>query len=178
MAHDDWLVGDRRSAAAERIYAAAAELIARDGIEGFDMAALQAEVHCSRATLYRHVGGKAQIRDAVLMREAERIVDAVRAAVTGLTGRDRTVTAVIVALQRIREDPLGQALLHSMRGVPDLQWIGRSETPLALASELTGLDDSVAAHWVVRIVLSLLVWPVKDAAVEHEMIQRFLAPCW
>ena len=76
---NDWLVGDRHGAAAERIYAAATALIARDGLENFDMAELQATVHCSRATLYRHVGGKAQIRDAVLTREAERIVDAVRA---------------------------------------------------------------------------------------------------
>ena len=32
---NDWLVGDRRVAAAERIYAAAAEIIAADGIDAF-----------------------------------------------------------------------------------------------------------------------------------------------
>lgn len=35
---NDWLVGDRHGAAAERIYAAATALIARDGLENFDMA--------------------------------------------------------------------------------------------------------------------------------------------
>ena len=51
----DWLVGDRRVAAPERIYAAAAEIIAADGIDAFDMAALEARVHCSRATIYRKI---------------------------------------------------------------------------------------------------------------------------
>lgn len=173
---NDWLVGDRHGAAAERIYAAATELIARDGLESFGMAELQARVHCSRATLYRHVGGKAQIRDAVLTREAERIVDAVRAAVRGLEGSDRTVTAVIAALGHIRADPLGQALLHSMRGASELQWVGRSPIPSALAAELTGITDGddEAAQWIVRSVLALLFWPVEDPDAECAMIERFL----
>ena len=172
---NDWLLGDRHGTAVERIYAAAAELIARDGLEKFDMAELQARVHCSRATLYRHVGGKAQIRDAVLTRQAERIVSAVRSEVDGLTGPERTVTAIAMALQRIRADPMGQALMKSVRGA-DLQWVGRSPLPPALAAELTGIaeGDDEAAQWIVRVVLALLFWPVDDPAAERAMIQRFL----
>ena len=82
MARSDWLVGgDRGAAAAERIYAAATDVIARDGFEAFDIDALAARVHCSRATIYRHAGGKAEIRDAVLVRAAARIVETVRRAV-------------------------------------------------------------------------------------------------
>jgi AcrR family transcriptional regulator len=174
-ATNDWLVGDRRAAAAERIYAAATELIARDGIAAFDMAALEARVHCSRATIYRHVGGKAQIRDAVLARNAERIVEAVRAAVDGMTGPDRIVTAVTVALERIRADPLGQALITSTRAASDMAWIVDSPMTRALASELNGLaEDALAAQWIVRVVLSLLYWPVVDPAAEREMIRRFV----
>ena len=63
----DWLIGaDRRTAAAERIYSAAAVLMGRGGIDEVDIDALAAAVHCSRATVYRHAGSKAQIRDAVL----------------------------------------------------------------------------------------------------------------
>jgi len=174
---NDWLLGDRHAEAAERIYAAATELILRDGLEAFDMVALQARVHCSRATIYRHVGGKAQIREAVLMREAERIITTVRAAVESLSGSERTVTAVVVALERIRSDPMGQALLSSMRS-GDLSSIGRSPLLPALAAELTGIaeGDSPAAQWIVRVVLSLLVWPVGDPVSEREMIVRFLSP--
>ena len=54
MPRHDWLVGrDRRSEAAERIYAAAAELIARRGYDAFTIEALAAQVHCSPATIYR-----------------------------------------------------------------------------------------------------------------------------
>lgn len=173
---NDWLVGDRRAAAAERIYAAATELIARDGIEAFDIAALEARVHCSRATIYRHVGGKAQIRDAVLARNAERVVAAVRTAVDGMSGPDRIVTAVTVALERIRADPLGQALITSMRAAAEMTWIVESPLTRALAAELNGIaeEDELAAQWIVRVVLSLLYWPVADAATEQEMVRRFL----
>ena len=174
----DWLVGDRRAAAAERIYAAATELIARDGIDAFDVAALEARVHCSRATIYRHVGGKTKIRDAVLARNAERIIEAVRSAVDGLTGPERVLTAVTVALERIRADPLGQALSTAMRGAADLAWITESPLPTALAVELAGYaeDDTQAGQWIVRVVLSLVYWPVTDPAAEREMLARFLSP--
>lgn len=173
---NDWLVGDRRAAAAERIYAAATELIARDGIEALDIAALEARVHCSRATIYRHVGGKAQIRDAVLARNAERIVAAVRSAVDGMSGPERVVTAVTVALQRIRADPLGQAMITSMRAAAEMAWIVDSPMTRALATELNGIaeDDELAAQWIVRVVLSLLYWPVADPAAEQEMVRRYL----
>jgi AcrR family transcriptional regulator len=105
---DDWLVGgDRRTVASDRIYAAAADLIARDGIDAFDIDKLAKRVHCSRATVYRYVGGKAEIRDVVLARAALRIVESVRESVEGLTGSERVVTAITVALERIRSDPLG-----------------------------------------------------------------------
>ena len=71
MPHDDWLVGgDRRTVATERIYDAATDLITREGPDAFDIDTLAARVHCSRATIYRYVGGKAEIRDAVVARAA------------------------------------------------------------------------------------------------------------
>src|ERR1700722_8797065 len=109
MPRHDWLVGrDRRSEAAERIYAAAAELIARRGYDAFTIEALAAKVHCSPATIYRHAGGKTAIRDAVVAINATRILGSVRDAINDLTGPQRVVTATIVALQRIRSDPLAQ----------------------------------------------------------------------
>jgi hypothetical protein len=48
------------------------------------------------------------------------------------------------------------------------------------ATELTGLTDRdpQAAQWVVRVVMSLLYWPVADTATEHEIVQRFVAPAF
>src|ERR1700740_806603 len=107
VVRDDWILGgERRTAAADRIYAAATDLGVRDGLEAFDMDALAARVHCSRATIYRYAGGKAQIRDAVLLRLAARIIDTVRCAVDGLSGPERIITAITVALEQIRSDPM------------------------------------------------------------------------
>src|SRR6201999_1427177 len=147
MANDDWLVGrDRHSEAAERIYAAAAELMSRQGYDAFSIDALAATVHCSPATIYRHAGGKAAIRDAVMGLQAERILDSVRAAIIGLTGSERIVTATTVALQRMRVDPLAQ-IMRSMTTPPGNEWLTDSPLVARFANEMVGLSapDPVAA---------------------------------
>ena len=43
MVRDDWVVGgDRRAVAADRIYAAATDLVVRDGLDAFDIDTLAA----------------------------------------------------------------------------------------------------------------------------------------
>jgi AcrR family transcriptional regulator len=181
MTRSDWLVGgDRRAAAAERIYAAATDLIARDGIDALDIATLASRVHCSRATVYRCAGGKHQIRDAVIVRAAARIVESVRKAVEGISGPERIVTAITVALKEIRSDPLGQLLFNAIRGVEERTWITDSPIVADFATELNGLtdDDTDAAQWIVRVVLSLLYWPVGEADAERRMVARFVSPAF
>src|SRR3954447_10948770 len=112
MSRDDWLFDDgRRAAAIERIYAAATELIYRDGIDAFSVDALAARTHCSRATIYRYVGGKKDVRDAVLAHTAARITETVRTSVEGLNGPERVLTAIEVAVAEIRADPMGRLFL-------------------------------------------------------------------
>jgi AcrR family transcriptional regulator len=176
----DWLVGgDRRAVAAERIYALAAELIAEKGYDAFDIDALAARAHCSRATIYRHVGGRGQIRDGALVRAAARIVDTVRQAVVGMTGPERVVTAVAVALDEIRSDPLGRLMVGRSNG-PEATGIEASAAIAGLAAELTGIagDDPLAAQWIVHLVLSFAYMPAGDGRTEREMLQRFVAPAF
>lgn len=172
---EDWLVGgDRRVAAAERIYAAAADMMERGGLGDIDIDALAAVVHCSRATVYRHAGTKAQIRDAVLARSAARIVERVRSAVHELTGPDRVLTAISVALREIRADPLAGTVV----GAPGARSLTASDAVLQYAAEFAGVtdDDPEAAQWIVRVVLALLFWPASDAAAEQRLLGRFVAP--
>ena len=99
MSRDDWLFdGGRRATATERIYATATELIIRDGMDAFSVDTLAARTHCSRATIYRYVGGKKQIRDAVLASAAARIIETVRSSVAGRAGAERVLTAIEVAV--------------------------------------------------------------------------------
>jgi AcrR family transcriptional regulator len=176
MPYNDWLVGrDRRSVAAERIYAAAADLISHDGFDAFTIEALAAKVHCSQATIYRHAGGKTAIRDAVVAINATRILGTVRDAIRDLTGPQRVVTATIVALQRIRSDPLAQ-LMQSMHLAPDSEWLTTSPVVTGFAAEMLGHDntDSLATQWLVRVFLALWCWPLKDPAAERVLVERFL----
>jgi AcrR family transcriptional regulator len=180
MSRDDWLVGgDRRAAAAERIYATAAEMITRHGLEAFDIDDLAARVHCSRATIYRHVGGKAQIRDVVLFRAGEQIIETVRDAVEDLHGHERITTAIMVALGRIRSDPLGKWMISSMRA-QEMDWLTGSPIVAKFATDINGLTESdpLAAQWIIRILLAMLYWPVDGDVDERRMLQRFVAPAF
>ena len=181
MARSDWLVGgDRRSVAAERIYAAAADLIAREGMDAFDIDTLASRVHCSRATIYRCAGGKNAIRDVVMARSGERIIDAVRVAVAGLSGSRRIITAITVALAEIRADPVGRLMISSIRGAEERTWLTASPTVAQFATDINGLtdDDKEAGQWILRVLLSLLYWPVGDAEGERQMLERFISPAF
>jgi AcrR family transcriptional regulator len=180
VVRDDWLVGgDRRVAAADRIYAAATDLVVRDGLDAFDVDTLAARMHCSRATIYRYAGGKAQIRDAVLTRLAARIIDTVRRSVEGLSGPERIVKAITVALEQIRSDPTRRLMISSM-ATRDLSDLPSSPVLGRLAADLTGItdDDPQAAQWIVRVVLSLAYWPIGDSRFEQQVLQRFVSPAF
>ena len=180
MVRDDWVLGgDRRAAAADRIYAAATELVIRDGLDALDIDTVATKVHCSRATIYRHAGGKAHIRDAVLTRLAAGIVDKVRRAVDGLTGADRVIAAITVALQQIRSDPL-RRLMFSAGNPLDVKDLHSSPVLAHLAAELTGItdDDPHAAQWIVRVVVSLAYSPIANSSDERAVLERFVAPAF
>lgn len=180
MARTDWLVGqDRRTAAAERIHAAAADLIARRGYEAFTIGALAAEVHCSPATIYRHAGGKAAIRDAVVAIHANRIVESAREAIKDLMGPERVVTATVVALRSLQTDPLAR-YMRPMHTVEVNEWITRSPAVAGFAAEMLGYDndDPLPGQWLIRVFLALWCWPLSDPAAQRTMVERFLGPAY
>jgi hypothetical protein len=180
MRNRDWLAdGDRRELAAERIYTAAADLIARRGLERFDLDSLAEAAHCSRATLYRHAGGKTQIRDEVLARSARRISGAVMDAVKELTGADRVVEAITVALREIRADPVASQVFAPGRP-GNAALLADSGMLARFAAESAGLnpDDTPASQWINRVSLSLLFWPGQDQAAESRMLRAFVAPAF
>jgi len=180
MVRDDWVVGgDRRVAAADRIYAAATDLVIRHGLDAFDIDTLATQIHCSRATIYRYAGGKAQIRDAVLMRLSAGIIDTVRCAVQGLSGPERVITAITVALEQMRSDHIRRLMLTSGNST-ELGGLHSSPILGHLAAELTGITeaDPQAAQWIVRVVVSLAYWPAGNSRVEQQMLRRFVAPAF
>src|ERR1700685_2265356 len=175
MTRTDWMIGgDRRPEAAERIYAAAPDLVSRTGFENFSIEALAAAVHCAPATIYRNAGGKKAILEAVTMRMSARIVEAVRTAIENLQGTDRVVTAIAVALARIRAEPLGPLIMGSIQPNHDGEWLTDSPGVAELAEEIIGHVDPLAAQWLIRVTLALWYWTLKDRGAEHEVLRRFL----
>ena len=72
MARNDWLIGGDARRGAERIYAAATDLVSRSGFENFSIDALA--VWCiARVHYLRNAGGKKAILEAVTMRMSARV---------------------------------------------------------------------------------------------------------
>ena len=92
----------------------------------------------------------------MLLRIAAGITDTVRREVASLSGPERVVEAIAVALQQIRSEPIRQLMTNSSKA-PELSDLHSSPVLGALAAELTGItdDNPTAALWIVHVVLSL-----------------------
>jgi AcrR family transcriptional regulator len=176
VGRNDWLIGNRRSAASDRIYAAAADLVARKGFSAFSIEAVAEKVHCSPATVYRQVGGKAVILEGVIERYSLSIVESVREAIAGRSGSDRIVTAVVVALEKVRAEPLGQLMMGAIHPNDQTGLLTTSPLIQTLAEEMVGRVDPLAAQYLIRIYFALWFWPLTDRDAEYQLVQRFIGP--
>ncbi|MEE4024889.1 helix-turn-helix domain-containing protein [Gordonia sp. PKS22-38] len=173
----DWLVSDDRNDTARvRLYTLATEMIGRDGLDRFDLNDLARRAHCSRATVYRHVGGKKQLLEAVWAFSSAAVVAEVEAATAGVAGRERTSVAITVAVQAIRSDRVIRQFVESRQILAAADTVIHSPTIIAAASELMGLDpggdpgNAVTVRFAIRAILSILTVPAHDPAEERELI--------
>ncbi|MCA2207904.1 TetR/AcrR family transcriptional regulator [Nocardia sp. NEAU-G4] len=178
--HDraDWLAGGRRrDIAAERIHAAATALILERGIEAVNVDEVAARAGCSRATLYRHVGGKSAIVDGVIARAASVVAEEVALAVEPFDGSRRVVEAILASVDAVRTNPvLAQWYVRSRATRAD-SYLAASPQLGRFATALTGVaPDDAAARWIVRVVMSLLTWPLDDPAEERLLVERYVEP--
>ena len=119
MARKDWVLRvDRSAEARDRILSAASELVSRNGFEALTIDALAAQLNCSPATIYRHAGGKAAILERLISLFSERIIRSVRQAIVGTEGTERIATAIVVALDFMRAEPLGKLIMGDIRPRP------------------------------------------------------------
>ncbi len=177
MPRHDWVLGaDRHAEALDRILATASELVSRNGFEAFTIEAVATELHCSPATVYRRAGGKAAILERLVSVFAEQILSSIRHAVAGLEGTERVVTAIMVALDCMRAEPLGKLIMGDIRPNHDGGTVTTSPLVATFAEEMLGRHDPLAAHWLIRITLALWYWPLKDKRSEYELVTRFAGP--
>lgn len=172
-AHTDWLTGDRSSAAERRILAAAEQLFWQRGLHAVTVEAVARRAGCSRATLYRHVGGRQALVDAALAAGAGRVVRNVEAAVADVPAEERATAAVLATVEAIRDDrAIRDWLARPSSGGDDE--LGRSRVVGETVARLTGVDDPIGREVVFRTVLALVLWPAADGAMERQIVERCL----
>jgi AcrR family transcriptional regulator len=175
----------------ERAVAATLVCVARHGIAKTTIDDIARQAGCSRATLYRYFGGKAELVETVVRVEAARVADAVRAAADATdTLEDAVVAMLHTAGHELGEHPALRfvADFEPERLLPHLtfaggdRFLGRAGAAVAPSLErfLPGRAER-AAEWVSRVGLALWLCPhgpvsLADLMSLRAYVRAFVAP--
>ncbi len=130
---------------------------------------------CSRATLYRYFADRHELHVAYVHREARRVGGLVAADVARVRDPEqRLVTAILSALRRVRETPALTAWFAAGDAAATAE-LAQSSPVIEALGRTVGADP-LAARWVVRVIVSLLIAPGRDAAEERAIVERFVVP--
>jgi AcrR family transcriptional regulator len=169
----DWLTGaDRRREAARVIHEAAMEVLAEGGLEAFSIDAVATRAGCSRATLYRHVGGKEALLQGVIVEAMRYFADRLEAEAGVDAGPERAARATLIALAEVRDKPLLRDAIAA-RHAMIVELLSGSEEICALGARMYGTRPE-AWPWVLRSVLMLVLWPIPDPADEEAIVRSYL----
>ncbi len=164
--------------AAERILDAAGELFADSdggGIGGVSMGDVARAAGCSRATLYRYFADRHELHVAFVHREARRIGGLVAADASRVRDPEqRLVTAILSAVRRVREAPALAAWFAGADAAATAELA--TSSPVIEALGHTVGADPLAARWMVRVIVSLLIVPGRNAGEERALVERFVVP--
>ena len=168
----------RAESAADRILAAAERLFAEQGIAAVGMAEVAEAAGCSRATVYRYFENRGALQLAFVHREARRIVAEVTAETAGIGNADqRRVEAILATVEAVRRAPQLAAWLRN-DNVATLQGILDSSEIVDgfVRAFLPAGADPEAGRWLLRMILSYVVLPGRDADEECRQVREFVVP--
>jgi AcrR family transcriptional regulator len=178
----DWLAERRTEVAAERILDAADELFAQRDAAAIGMNDIARAAGCSRATLYRYFENRDVLYTAYVHRETHRLFGEIGERMAATADPDeRLIEGVLSALRRVRETPaLASWFAGTARPIGG-EMAERSEVIRTLAEAfLVSLGHregvELRARWLVRVLISLLLFPGRDDADERTMLETFVAP--
>lgn len=159
----------------ERILDAAADLFAERGVNPVGMGEIARAAGCSRATLYRCFADRHDLHLAFVHREARRIGALVAAEVAAVDDQAARLTAAVLAsVRHVREAPALLAWFGSGDAADTAELAQSSEVIEGLG--LGAVGDERAARWLVRVIVSLLIVPGRDAADERAMVETYVVP--
>lgn len=183
----DWLSARRSEVAADHILDAAESLFTQQNAATVGMHEIAAAAGCSRATLYRYFENRDALYTAYVHREARRLYEEVSEQVAAVTDpAQRLIEGVITALNAVRDSPALSSWFATAQRPIGGEMAEHSEVIRALVEGFvrslageTGQSDDVVgrrARWLVRVMVSLLVFPGVDEADERTMLAEFVAP--
>jgi AcrR family transcriptional regulator len=180
----DWLAARRTEVAADRILDAAEELYTQRDSESIGMNEIARAAGCSRATLYRYFENREALRTAYVHRETYRLSREIKQQISGVDDpRERLVASIVATLRMVRDSPALALWFATTRPPVGGELAGQSEVIAALAAAFLnslGPDDPAVverrARWVLRVIISLLMFPGHDEADERAMIEEFVVP--
>jgi AcrR family transcriptional regulator len=184
MAGKDWLAGRRTEVAADRILDAAGELFAHGDVAGIGMNEIAKAAGCSRATLYRYFENREALHTAYVHREAQALYHRMIESIADIHDpRERLIAGFTTSIALVRRSPalrswfVGRAAPMS-GGIADQSDVIRAMTTAFLATLSPDDPDAVErrGRWLVRTMMSLLVFPGDDDADERAMIEEFVVP--
>jgi AcrR family transcriptional regulator len=158
----------------ERILDAAAELYLERGRSETTLSAVAHRAGVSRPSVYKHLGSVDDVAHALIGRELQRFFDAVTQVLAAQpTLRDRLVEGLAFTVEYARSHALLQRLLELEPELVVTAFTLRAESVLrqaiALLSpeleqaaddhRLVHISPDVAAEWVARIAISLVLTP-------------------
>jgi AcrR family transcriptional regulator len=184
MPGNDWLAMRRGEAAVDRILDAAEELYTQRDSDSIGMNEIAKAAGCSRATLYRYFENREALRTAYVHRETRRLSRAIKDQIDGIDDpRERLIASIIATLRMVRDSPALASWFAITRPPVGGELAGQSEVIAALAAAFInslGHDDPAVverrARWVLRVIVSLLMFPGHDEADERAMIEEFVVP--
>lgn len=175
---------------------AARSLYLRLGVRKTTMADIAAEAGVSRATLYRRYATREQVFLAVLEIESEEMAAQAAEHLAGVHDpTERVVEGVLFSLEQVLLRPLhrhffsGETALWSADQLLSSDALRRMARELVIHSlgrrEAEALsepqrDDDTAhavddlTEWILRVLLSFVVWPSERAATDVDATRRFL----
>ncbi|MGV0835906.1 TetR/AcrR family transcriptional regulator [Mycolicibacterium thermoresistibile] len=177
----DWLAGRRTEVAAERILDAVEDLFTRRDAATVGMLDIARAAGCSRATLYRYFDSREALYTAYVHREARRLYRQLGPRLTEISDpRDRLVEGIVAALRSVRENPALASWFASGQRPIGAELAGRSEVIHSLVESFLRAQgygaDERRARWLVRIILSLLLFPGRDEDDERALLEDFVVP--
>lgn len=177
----DWLAEERTGAAAGRILDAADELFAQQDAATLGMSEIARAAGCSRATVYRYFESREALHTAYVHRQTLRVFRATGDRIADIADpSERLLQGVAVSLRSVRETPALASWFASTQRPIGGELAERSEVIQSLTAAFLGslgVDPTERrARWLVRVMISLLVFPGHDEADERATLEEFVIP--